>query len=345
MGWKAKMNDEMTGLVLETSASCQLHCPHCFLRSYSERPAPALMPRAVVEALAPYLAGLESIDLTGWGEPLLNPELFELIALIRATFRGRLSMTTNGLLLDADKIERLVGSGLDVICVSIDAATPESYLRARPGGDFARLGEVLGLLVRARAARGGGGPLLFTTFLLRREALPELAGAAGFAARIGLDGIILQQLTGVFSERGLAQVTHQAYYRNRFDEAELTAAVARARAAAPPGFTIVCPERVLPERPGGCGGFDLARPFITASGLVSACCAMAYPCALIRRDGRLEKTRATVFGDVLAAPLPEIWRDPGYAAVRAQIRAGGPSAACGDCIALYLRPGEVWTAP
>jgi MoaA/NifB/PqqE/SkfB family radical SAM enzyme len=333
--------DEMTGLSLETSAVCQLRCPHCFLRSFQQRPGPGVMPLTVVEAVAPFLSGLEAVDLTGWGEPLLHPHLLDLIALIRKSFKGRLTMTTNGLLLTSAVMDRLIALDLDTVCISLDAAGPESYARARPGGDFHALVAALREFVQRRPA---GRPLLFATFLLRQEALPELSAFISMMADLGLDGAVLQQLTGVFSRGGLAQVTHRAYYGNAFDEDRLTQAVATARNAAPAGFIIVGPEAVLPHRLGDCGGFDLSRPFITASGQVSACCAMAYPCALLRRDGKVEETKSLTFGNVRATPLPEIWRHPAYVRAREEIRSGVVPAACGDCIALYLRRGEVWTA-
>jgi len=336
--------DRMSGASLETSAQCQLKCPLCFLRSYTERPEPSLMPLAVARAAAPHLAGLESVDLTGWGEPLLNPRLFEIIAIVREHFSGRLAMTTNGLLLDRKAMSRLIDFELDTVCVSVDAAGERAYNRARPGGDFSRLMRSLEEFATLREERGAKTPRLFATFLLRRSALSELADFTGLAAAHGLDGVVFQLLTGVFSDSGLGEATHRAYYGNDFDEGLLGSAVGRAKQAAPSGFIIAGPERIFSAPVGGCGGFDLSRPFITSSGLVSVCCAMAYPCALIRRDGRLERTASVVFGDVLETPLPAIWEDPAYRKVRAEIQAGRVNEACGDCIALYMKPGEVFQA-
>ena len=336
----------MNGLVLETSAVCQLQCPFCFLRSYSERPEPSLMPTAVVEAVAPYLAGLDSIDLTGWGEPLLNPHLFEIIDRIRTRFSGRLTLTTNGALLDRAAIERIVAAGFDTICISMDAAGADSYRHARPGGDWDRLLANLRSFAAARpaaAVRPAGRPLLFGAFLLRADALDEAADFVRLCAGLGLDGAVFQQLTGVFNRAGLDAACHRDYYRNPFDPAALARAMAAATTAAPAGFTVVLPEIIGDCRVGNCGGFQLTRPFITASGLVSVCCAVAYPCALMRRDGTVERTSAVTFGDVRRTPLPEIWASAAYARARAEIRSGAVPAACGDCIALYLRPGEIIT--
>jgi MoaA/NifB/PqqE/SkfB family radical SAM enzyme len=336
--------DRITGLVLETSAACGLKCPLCFLRSYEERPAPDLMPLEVVAAVAPYLAGLDSIDLTGWGEPLLNPALFDIIRLIRRHFTGRLTMTTNGAALTPEAMKKIIRLGLDTVCVSVDAANERSYKAARPGGDFLKLRKSLEEFASLTHLSGEDKPHLFATFLLRRESLAQLPDFVSMIAGHGFEGVVFQQLTGIFSETGLKQATHSGYYGNPFNDQELAESLARAKKKAPEGFVIVGPEKIGSERVKNCGGFDISRPFITAAGQVSVCCAMAYPCALLRRDGKLERTEAVTFGDARARPLPEIWRDPAYVKAREEIRSGKIPAACGDCIALYMRAGEVWIA-
>jgi len=338
-------NDSMTGIVLETSASCQLNCPNCFLRSYDERPQPALMGPEVVRAVAPYLAGMDSLDLTGWGEPLLNPDLFEIIETVKDAFSGKITMTTNGLLLDREKMERIIALGLDTVCVSVDASSESRYRAARKGGDFKILHRVLDEFATLRDGSGKERPLLFGTYLLRKDALSDLDEFVGLVSAHGFDGVVFQQMTGIFSKDGLEQATHSAYYYNDFDSDRLDRAVGAAKKVAPPGFTIVGPERVAAKRVCDCGGFDITRPFVTAPGDVSVCCAMAYPCSLMRRDRSIEKTAAITFGNVLEKPLPEIWEDPEYVKAREEIRSGEVPQACGDCIALYISPGEVWTAP
>jgi MoaA/NifB/PqqE/SkfB family radical SAM enzyme len=250
-------------------------------------------------------------------------------------------MTTNGLLLTREKIERLISRRLSALCVSADASEEKTYQAVRPGGDFSRLLNVLDQLIASRQEAKCPEPLIFATFLLRRRALSELAPFARLMAERGLDGVIFQHLTGVFSKAGCEEIAYSSYYGNPFPEAELTEALAAARAAVPRGFTLVGPERIAPRRTGNCGGFDLSRAFITASGQVSVCCAMASPCAFIRRDGNLERTRAFTFGDAREKPLPEIWASKSYAQTRAAIRSGKVPPACGDCIGLYMTAGEV----
>jgi radical SAM protein with 4Fe4S-binding SPASM domain len=45
-------------------------------------------------------------------------------------------MTTNGVLLNPEVMKSLIEAGITRILLSLDAATPETYKKVRPGGDF-----------------------------------------------------------------------------------------------------------------------------------------------------------------------------------------------------------------
>ena len=330
--------DRMTGLSLELSSLCQLECPLCVRRTIAADYPSQAMSAETLAAVLPYLSGLESLDLTGWGEPLLHPRFNEFLARIRAHFSGRLTFTTNGLLFQREQIEAVVEQGVDVICVSVDAARPESYERIRPGGDFHRLLENLRELVAGRVRQGASRPEVFALFLLRREALEELPEFVRLMQSLQLTGVVFQQLAGVFSEAHLSRITYTEYYRSDFDPALLKQSLAQARDKAKPGLIVAGPERVRRFRGHGCGGFDVHKPFITAGGEVSVCCSMAYPVSLMQRSGQLVFTPSLTFGRVTEESLPAIWQKPAYAEVRRQILAGENPEACAECIGLYLEP-------
>lgn len=67
-----------------------------------------------------HLGTAKSVILTGWGEPLLHPDLLEMIRLCKKKGRDA-RFTSNGNLLTADLGQKLIDAGLDAITFSLDA--------------------------------------------------------------------------------------------------------------------------------------------------------------------------------------------------------------------------------
>lgn len=100
---------------------CNLSCAYCNEFDDYSPPVPIAELRRRVDHLA--RLGTSIITLSG-GEPLLHPELDELIRHIRS--RGIIAgMLTNGYLLTADRIERLNRAGLDHMQISVDNVEPD----------------------------------------------------------------------------------------------------------------------------------------------------------------------------------------------------------------------------
>jgi MoaA/NifB/PqqE/SkfB family radical SAM enzyme len=100
---------------------CNLACQYCNEFDDFSKPVPTETMFQRVDKLA--ALGTSVITISG-GEPLLHPELDQVIARIRQ--RGRIAgMITNGYLLVADRIERLNRAGLEWLQISIDNVTPD----------------------------------------------------------------------------------------------------------------------------------------------------------------------------------------------------------------------------
>ena len=100
---------------------CNLSCTYC--NEYDDFSKP--IDKAVIKQRLDYLADLgTSIVTMSGGEPILHPDLDEIISHVRA--RGMISgMITNGYLLTADRIQRLNRAGLDHMQISIDNVMPD----------------------------------------------------------------------------------------------------------------------------------------------------------------------------------------------------------------------------
>ena len=100
---------------------CNLACKYC--NEYDDYSKPVALD--IMKSRIDHLArlGTNIVTLSG-GEPLLHPELDEIIAHMR-TYPIIVGMITNGYLLTADRIQRLNRAGLDHLQISIDNVMPD----------------------------------------------------------------------------------------------------------------------------------------------------------------------------------------------------------------------------
>src|SRR5665213_86910 len=100
---------------------CNLSCAYC--NEYDDVSKPVAV--EVLERRINKLADLGTSILTlSGGEPLLHPELDDVIAIMRR--RGFMAgMITNGYLLTAERVQRLNKAGLDHLQISIDNVMPD----------------------------------------------------------------------------------------------------------------------------------------------------------------------------------------------------------------------------
>ena len=133
---------------LEVSRVCNLRCPGC-LRNVESSLCHREEKFCTLDRLKGIMEEIPSIkgfNFMGDGEPLCNPEFLDIIKYIGSKNIDTL-LTTNGLLLDKEKIEWLVKNRVYRIHVSVDGSTKEIYETIRAGGDFGKVVENLKLLV------------------------------------------------------------------------------------------------------------------------------------------------------------------------------------------------------
>ena len=135
---------------IEPTNRCNLECVTCIRHSWNEP-----LGEMSAATFARILDGMRSFSPSpsvlfgGLGEPLAHPDIIDMVQAVKA-LGSPVELITNGTLLDKITAERLIDAGLDVLWVSLDGATPESYKDVRLG---AALPEVLANLTEFRRAR------------------------------------------------------------------------------------------------------------------------------------------------------------------------------------------------
>ena len=108
---------------LVVTDDCNLSCGYCNEYIPGAPPVPWPILQARIDKLD--TLGVRVYDLLG-GEPLMHPELMDIIRYIRVKRRSGniVILITNGFLLDAEKVAQWNEAGLDLMQISVDSIVP-----------------------------------------------------------------------------------------------------------------------------------------------------------------------------------------------------------------------------
>lgn len=181
-------------IFFEPTVVCNLNCWHAVcapgqgLAAARERKFfPVGEFRSLMAEIGP---GLIRLDFFNYGEPFLHPQALDMIELVKKEYpHVYLYTSTNGLLLDADKISRLAASGIDEVTFSVDGADPRTYARYRQGGDFNRLLKNMADLAREKKRLGREVPFINWRYILFKwnDSFLQMARARRLAKETGVD--------------------------------------------------------------------------------------------------------------------------------------------------------------
>ena len=184
---------------VESAIACNLKCVMCPWRGMAKQAENrGIMTQSVWEAIRPYLERVQSVDFTGGGEPLLQPNLADWIA--DAKKAGcETGFLSNGLLLVEEKLKKILDAGINWICISMDGATAEMYNKIRVGSDFDRVCENVANIARLRA---GKFPKTMINFVLMDMNIHQMEAIVQLAAHLGVDQVNFKQCDVIRGQEG-----------------------------------------------------------------------------------------------------------------------------------------------
>ncbi len=256
---------------VESSLACNLRCIMCPWTEIRDRTIQStrLMAEEVWAAVRKHLDKVRSVDFTGGGEPLLQPNLPRWIAEAK-TAGCETGLLTNGLLLDRPTSERLLEAGLDWLCVSLDGATREVFAAIRQGADFDLVCENLRIIA---ALRQGKKPRLMINFVLMQGNHHQLEAMVRLSAGLGVDQLNFKQCDVIRGQRGAGHGLFAARPDRETDRLEKSLAQARALAQAL-GLTTTA-FAFTPEELPVCAQDPRDSLFVRCDGQVAPCINLA----------------------------------------------------------------------
>ena len=132
-GLQMHLPTQLKKLYIEPTSQCNLDCRTCIRNTWDE-PQGMMSEEVfsrVIEGLKSF-SPLPTVFFGGFGEPLFHPHIIDMVARVKA-LGASVELITNGTLLSKNVSLELLKAGLDVLWVSLDGATPESYADIRLG--------------------------------------------------------------------------------------------------------------------------------------------------------------------------------------------------------------------
>lgn len=203
-------------LFVETTTNCNLGCFMCVKQTGKCGISEGEMTPATFAALEPAFPNLEALILNGVGEPLLNPHLEDFIRHARESMPpdSWIGFQSNGLLLTNERARELLDAGLDKICISVDAVTPEMLRTVREGADISSIDNALQALAKAKFSTGRAEFKIGLEFVLMRSNLDELPDLLRWAVSRGVSFVLVTHVLPYDPEHG-----HEAVYETCSQEA------------------------------------------------------------------------------------------------------------------------------
>lgn len=316
-------------LYLEVTNRCNLLCTTC-PRTYVELEPPADMSWELFTRIVDQVPGVARAVLHGVGEPMLVKNLPKMVRYLKD--RGAYVLfNTNGTVLSERNGRALIAAGLDELRVSLDASTPESYIKVRGKDYFHRILKNVKAFRALQEREGHTTPRVSAWLTGLKETIEELPGFVRLAAEIGVKEVYLQRLVFFGSEAvGLARPDQALFERMNGDEARhLDEAEALARslgltfsasgAASEPGISLA---RKREDNPWSLCRRPWTVMYFTANGRALPCCIAPFS-----QHGYENYT----LGDATQESLREIWNGERYRSFRTALLSDAPPQACANC--------------
>jgi radical SAM protein with 4Fe4S-binding SPASM domain len=180
---------------VELTNYCNLRCPVCPVGAgLLTRPRGDLdvnMYRRLMDEIGPYLL---NILLWGWGEPLLHPEFPEFVRIAHGHGVNALISTNGQNLLDERVQEGLLREPPEILIISVDGLTQDTYTAYRIGADMEKMLAGVRRLAELKRARNQKLPVLNMRMIPTKQNEHEVAQARDFAIRHQFDMLTIRTM-------------------------------------------------------------------------------------------------------------------------------------------------------
>ena len=329
---------------IEPTDGCNLDCLTCFRNAWEEP-----VGRMTDETFAAIYAGLEQLPTLptvyfgGIGEPLFHPRTTTWIRQVKE-LGARVELISNGTTLTAKNSRKLIDAGLDMLWVSLDGATPESYADIRLGAELPRVLENLDRFRKMRKGAHFPQPEMGIAFVAMKRNIDQLPALLKLGVQLGIKHFSVSNVQPVNAAmqddrlyvetmRSLSylphsQVPHLTLPKMDFNEVTRDALFQAFNS----GYSVSYAGASWGGSNDVCGFVEDGSMSIAWNGAVSPCWPLMHS-HYSYLHGKKRLSLRHVVGNVRQQKLLHIWLDPDYIAYRKRVQsfAFPPCTFCGGC--------------
>ncbi len=314
---------DLRKLYIEPTTECNLFCRTCIRNIWSD-PIERMSLDTFQRLLSSLkrLPDLKRIVFTAFGEPLTHPDLLNMIAAVQNGDR-KVTLGTNGLLIDPAVARELIRLKTDRVVVSIDGGKPETYAGVR-GVALERVIEGIRQLNEAKRSLNSLFPAVEIEFVALSENISELEDLARLAARMNISRLLVSHVLP-YTEEMREQTLYSYAPRPPF---RTSSWALRADA------WVIWGTTDLPRMHWGanrrCKFVHDHAAVVGWDGGVTPCYALAHNYSYYAIDGKSKAVSRYLLGNIHKQDLVDIWMSEEYVRFRSEVKAFHfPS--CPDC--------------
>jgi MoaA/NifB/PqqE/SkfB family radical SAM enzyme len=291
---------------LEPTTRCNFKCDFCYGRHLPQGD----LSLENFNNFMQRIPNVKAIELTGEGEPFLNKDIFNMLQICDEQ-KLWVQMTTNGSLLNEDRINKLLSTGLSSLAISMETFNPIDFTRYRAGGKLYKTLETIKAIVKLRRELEHPIKLgLWVTLL--KETLPQVGLFHKAMEDIGFDYLQFQALEAMSS---YTQHYSDELLNNLQSSSEMMDLIQNPDTS--PVIRDALSSIVSSYQKKSCDGF-MSVVMVNWQGYVTPCCMLKIP------DFEL-------FGNLKTESLKDIWNRQEYQFFRFCLQHGIILDSCIEC--------------
>jgi len=303
---------KLEAMQIEISSRCPLACVFCPVGARNDPSAGGIMPLSLFKKLRPHFSGARHVHLQGWGEPMLSPHLWKMIAMAKAE-GARTGFTTGGMLFTERAIDRLFESDADYISISIAGAVQTTHGTLRVHSDIERILDSVRTIAARKRRESRTRPKISLSYMMTSANIAEMPAALERAIEAGADDFYATNLDCVFDRA--ADRSRIFVWEGMPDPGHL-AAIDRARSITAGSHISFRPYPLSADERPVCELDPSRFMFITSEGDVCPCTYLSRPENRRIYNGREYLYKRLSFGNIESEDLSAIWRGKKYSEFR-----------------------------